>query len=370
MALIRPSEPQPRIVEIGRLHKGGPMGTSSRGYAGGDDLNHFRFEPNERLKSYPDGNGGNVYDALKTRWGELGAEPRTIPIRFLSNDINEIFSASSNEVWSNKNGVKRCVRRCNGEEVLLHYKDGPKPVLSRERIPCAAEPGANKCPFDCKPTGRLNFYIPHLRMPGRVMLTTHSIYDITEIQGNLAAFAGCDFRQIPFLLCRSLKPCNYNKPDGSVVRQEKWLLHLEVDPEMGMLVLNAQAQQYRNSLQAVASGRLSLPPSADPGMQGLIFDDPDPDIDYGETEYIEGEFEETEFSSLPLPSTAAGQKIFADFQEYLNRAETLEQVEATIKWVQDPKKWDAMFPAPNAPLETLINRLILEARNQFALSPA
>lgn len=337
MGLVRPQPVQVKVAEIGRIFKGGKKGTSTRGYAGGDDLDHFRFEPNERLKDFPIDGGTNAYDLLRDRWNELGDKPRTIPIRFIHSDPGLIFTAS-NEVWSNKGGNERCIRRCNGETVLLHYQDRPnargqsQPVLSRQPMPCAAQPGENKCPMDCKPTGRLAFVIPQLGYPGQILLTTHSIHDITELQGNLAAYANFDLSKIPFLLCRSLKSCPHHKPDGTVMPQKKWLLHLEIDPEFGNSILNSQAIQYRAMLEGIPQRQLSS--GYDPALQGLMLE-PGTDEEVIDVEAGDDEGGETEPQEDAI-------RILASFDHYLSQATTEDQLTRLDAWIKHEQNWEPL----------------------------
>jgi hypothetical protein len=211
----------------------------------GVDLDHFRFEPSPSTYGLPspDGNG-RLADYLIRQYKELGDAPRALPIQFLHAEIDKDFSAI-NEVWSKIGGVERCVRRCNGQDQKLHLvESGGKKMLSDKPIPCAAAEGMNRCPLDCKPTGRLSFVMPCLNYPGLVIMTTHSIYDIVEIQGNLAMYSHWDINKIPFQLCRAEKTINRTNDDGSKTPMKKWLCHLVIDPRFGNAVLAAQPKQY------------------------------------------------------------------------------------------------------------------------------
>jgi hypothetical protein len=249
MAIIRPGTIQVRLPEIGRIFKGGPKRDRTKDgktyQIMGEDLDHFRFEPSPSTYDLPSPDGeGRLADYLIRQYKELGDAPRALPIQFLHAEIDKDFSAI-NEVWAKIGGVERCIRRCDGQSQKLHLADaGTKKMLSNQPIPCAAEEGMNKCPMDCKPTGRLSFVMPCLNYPGLVIMTTHSIYDIIEIQGNLAMYSNWDINKIPFQLCRTEKTVSRTNDDGGKTPIKKWLCHLTIDPRFGNAVLAAQPKQY------------------------------------------------------------------------------------------------------------------------------
>jgi Recombination directionality factor-like len=249
MALLRPGTTEIRLPEIGRIFKGGPKRENPNKPSGalimGLDLDHFRFEPALSTQNLPSpDNNGTLAEYLVRQYAELGDSPRALPIQFLHAEIEKDFSAI-NEVWAKVSGVERCVRRCDGQSQKLHLvNSGEKKMLLNQPIPCAAIEGMNKCPMDCKPTGRLSFVMPCLNYPGLVIMTTHSIYDIVEIQGNLAMYSNWDINKIPFQLCRTEKTINRTNDDGSRTPVKKWLCHLTIDPRFGNAVLAAQPKQY------------------------------------------------------------------------------------------------------------------------------
>ncbi len=248
MALVRPGQIRPRFSEIGRLYKGSPKRTNASGKEiFGEDLDHFRFEPSERLREFPAmiKGFGSLYDELKARYLELGEKPRTVRIRFAHSEPEQNF-ATDNEVWKQVKGIERCTRRCNGEFVSLHTTE--KGTLSKEPIPCAALEGMNKCPMSCAPTGRLRFFLPDLNYPGQVSLTTHSIHDIVEIQGNLEAYSSFDLTKIPFKFCRTEKTISRTDDNGNTFPMKRWLCHLEIDPEFGLLLARSQDNQVKAQL--------------------------------------------------------------------------------------------------------------------------
>lgn len=249
MGILRPGTTQIKLPEIGRIFKGGPKRENPKNPSGanimGVDLDHFRFEPAPSTYDLPSPDRtGSLADYLIRQYKELGDAPRALPIQFLHAEIEKDFFAI-NEVWAKIGGVERCVRRCDGQNQKLHLvESGGKKKLSNEPISCAATEGMNKCPLDCKPTGRLSFVMPCLNYPGLVIMTTHSIYDIIEIQGNLAMYSNWDINKIPFQLCRAERTINRPNDDGSKSPMKKWLCHLVIDPRFGNAVLAAQPKQY------------------------------------------------------------------------------------------------------------------------------
>jgi hypothetical protein len=249
MGLLRPGKIEPKLPEIGRIFKGGKKRDREKDGKAykimGEDLDYFRFEPSESTHNLPSPDGvGTLAEYLTRQYEELGSSPRTLPIQFLYAEANKNFAAEYNEAWQSVGGVERCIRRCDGETQLLHLEGK---TLSKEPIPCAAQ-GMSECPLKCKPTGRLSFILPQLKYPGRVVMTTHSIYDILEIQGNLALYEGWELNKIPFQLCRTERTINRNV-DGNIQAVKKWLCHLVIDPRFGQRLLESAPTRYLAELE-------------------------------------------------------------------------------------------------------------------------
>jgi Recombination directionality factor-like len=250
MAIRRPGVTQVRLPEIGRIFKGSPKQINPKKNDGslmqGTDLDYFRFEPSASTHNLPSpDNNGTLAEYLVRQYAELGDAPRALPIQFLHSEVEKDFNAEHNEVWAKIGGVERCITRCDGAMQKLHLvEQNGKKMLSNAPIACAAAEGMNKCPLGCKPTGRLFFIMPCLNYPGLVILTTHSIYDILEIEGNLAMYSNWDLNKIPFQLCRTEKTISRTNDDGSKTPMKKWLCHLSIDPRFGNAVLAAQPKQY------------------------------------------------------------------------------------------------------------------------------
>lgn len=261
MALLRPQTVQPRVVEIGRLHKGRKRVNQQGKEIFGEDLDYFRFEPSVRLQSFQSITPGfeSLDHELARRYTELGEKPRTLRIRFAYPTPEENFSCA-NEVWKSIKGTDRCVRRCDGASCTLHMTE--RGTLSKQPIPCSAAPEQNKCPAGCVPTGRLRFFLPDLNYSGLLVLTTHSVYDIGEIRGNLEAYANWDLIKLPFRLCRTEKTITRTDENGNVFAMKKWLCHVEIDPEFGLLLQRSVEWRYRAELTG-SGNTLSLPPAID-----------------------------------------------------------------------------------------------------------
>lgn len=250
MALIRKTNTtEPRIHEIGRVFKGGKKRDrekNGRTYQiMGEDLEYFRFEPAESTRNMPSPEPGylDLYSYLRAKWDESGLEQRSIGVQFVYEDALSNFDSRYNEIWAKVGNAERCTRRCDGEVTALSLSaDGKK--LSKQPLPCAASEGDDECPLGCKPTARLKFLVPSLRYMGLVIMTTHSIYDILELNGNLAFYDG-KLSRLPFQLCRSEKSVIH---DGMGLK--KWLCHLAVDPRFGNALMDAAPKTLLKELLA------------------------------------------------------------------------------------------------------------------------
>lgn len=274
MALIRPKEAvEARLHEIGRVFKGSKKRDREKNGKSyqimGEDLDYFRFEPAESTKLLPAPSGDDsLYDYLAQQWVNLGFELKAISVQFLYEDVASNFDHEYNELWARVGNAERCTRRCNGETVVLSL-DGKK--LSREPLACSAAVGDDECPLGCKPVGRLKFVIPGLGYMGLVVMTTHSIYDILELSGNLAFYDG-KLAGLPFNLCRSERSVIH---DG--MGMKKSLCHLAIDPRFGQAFMAAAPKAAMKEIagdseviEAVVIEQPSLPAAKDLGAEELV----------------------------------------------------------------------------------------------------
>jgi hypothetical protein len=208
------------------------------------------------------------------RYAELGEKPRTLRARFAYPNPEDNFSCA-NELWKSVKGVDRCIRRCDGATCSLHITK--RGTLSKEPIACAATGEQNKCPAGCVPTGRLRFFLPDLNYPGIVLLTTHSIHDIQEIRGNLEAYANWDLTKLPFRLCRTEKTITRTDDAGNVFPLKRWLCHVEIDPEFGLLLQQSTQLRYRAELTGLQEMRsLKEAVTIDTTADWVSFDEVEP----------------------------------------------------------------------------------------------
>lgn len=261
---------EPELQEIGRLYKGSrkierQRQDGSTYLSVGKDLEYFRFEPSDRLFNLPgDASDGyeNLYEELTAKWAALKEVTfgwRSLPILLPHRTIKANYWYK-NAVYD-KSG--RCVRSCNGEICDRYQVDAktaqgkPYKAVVKGAIKCAMKEGDKECPMGCKAEAKLKLIIPALST-GMVLITTKSEIDIKTLLGNLKAYEHFDLSRIPMRLCRSLRDASYWE-DGEYKKQEKWLLHLEIDPQYGQLALEAQQRQYKAELMGVPVASLQLP---------------------------------------------------------------------------------------------------------------
>lgn len=252
---------QPQLPEIGRLFKGSPKqeqttkaGKKFLGY--GKDLDHFRLSLNERLLSLPSATHVHLMAELEEKWRDLESATsgyRSIPILLPYKSIAKNFSYR-NAVYDSSG---RTIRSCDGsicdrKPFESRMADGRmKKLVLQGCYPCAMKDEDKECPEGCKAEGKLSMIIPAL-YPGLIVLTTKSVIDIKTIKANLEAYSRFDLSRIPLRLCRSLRDASYTTPEGEHKKQEKWLIHIEVDPQYGQLALQAQEAQYRAELSGAS----------------------------------------------------------------------------------------------------------------------
>lgn len=199
---------------IGELRKGGEKTDPKRP---GPDLTYFRFTSQNTAVA-------QKFTAV------YGNQPQGINIFLPYATTDENF-----EAWQEEWGAGSLKHRCDGEHVVMIQRNG-------EYVQPA--PGTVKCPGNCKQVGRLKVIIPELGRLAYVVALTTSIWDITEVHGNLAAYEALrgDLRGIPFVLSRVPRMISTPTKDGRV-RREKWLWHIEAAPEWVQAQLSVMQRQ-------------------------------------------------------------------------------------------------------------------------------
>jgi hypothetical protein len=229
----------PSFPQIGVLRKGAPK----TGNAPGRDLKYFRFTTDDE-------------QAAESFAHFYGLEPQVVRIFVPFKTAAENF-----EAWQEDWAASSLKHRCDGQTCVLWLT--PRGEYSQEPKPC---------PGGCKPTGRLKVVIPELKRLAFVTVLTTSIHDIIEITENLQALEGTrgDLRGIPLLLRRVPRKISTPGDNGKRARREKWLIHIEAQPQWVELQL-AAAQEA--ALPKANVQQFALPPAP-------IDDDSDDDEDY------------------------------------------------------------------------------------------
>lgn len=207
LSLTRQSSSLP---PLGKLYKGGKKRKKINDKGKefeimGLDQPYFRFESQDP-------------DAMRMFEREYGNEPTSIKI-FLVHDTPEKAFQFWMEDWDGGN----LIHRCDEKDCVIWRQ--PNGKMSTEPKPC---------PGGCKRVGRLYFVVPALRRFASVMLETHSIHDILQLQDNLnIAYERIgNLSEFPFLLSRRDKQITYVGDDQKPHKITKSLLYLEPQPDV------------------------------------------------------------------------------------------------------------------------------------------
>lgn len=306
---------------IGELRKGGVKISEKRP---GPDLTFFRF-----TSKHP--------DAMEKFLQAFGDQPTRIDIYLPFQTAAENFDAWIEE-WVG-GGLKW---RGDGETLVMwQKKDG---TYSQEPKPQ---------PAGGKQVGRLKVIIPQLGRLAYVTALTTSIHDIISMSETLAAYEALrgNLQGIPFVLSRV--PRMVSTPsgeDGKRARREKWLWHLEAQPQWVMAQLSVMQQAALpkpSNLMLVDSGTGEI-------LEGepLVYDDDE-----------EGEFVEEQAPPVaPIaPYTYsdgskvadAGRDIFDKFQKWHGRIPASRDEMA--KWYTGQMRRAEPSPSPEATPVPLID---------------
>lgn len=211
----------PSFPRIGELRKGGEKVSANKP---GPDLDYFRFTSKD-----PD---------VTSAFGEAyGPKPRSVNCYLPFATAWENFDAWIEE-WA-AGGLKW---RGDGENLVVWQK--PDGTYSQEPRPQPATGG--------KQVGRLKIIIPELQRLAYVTALTTSLNDIMDMPSILEAYQALrgDLRGIPFVLSRVQRMVSTPGPNGTRVRREKWLWHLEAQPVW------VQAQLSVMQRDALPGGRI------------------------------------------------------------------------------------------------------------------
>lgn len=227
MAIIGLTDRGASFPKIGTLRKGG-VKVSDR-QPGQDLKDHFRLETADQQV-------GNDFLHI------YGEKPNHIRVMLPYATVAENF-----DTWQEQWAAGALQHRCDGRTCVRWLK--PDGTYSGDPRPC---------PGNCKPAGRLVVWVPELQRAGVILVTTTSIHDIIELQGNLEAAQALrgDLRGIPFILRRSPKKISTPNGDGKRRRMEKWLLSIEPAPDWVRLQL---AAAQRAALPSVEVKQLAAP---------------------------------------------------------------------------------------------------------------
>lgn len=200
-----------RFPKLGTLRKGAPK--TDRGTVGADLGENFRFSgvDDEIQQDFIQHFDSDVLSDLP-------------PLMLPYPTVDQCWQAW-NEEWS----ASSLRHRCDGEIVKL-IADGDSFIAD----PTGPDGLPMLCPGGCKPCGYLEVVIPSWQRLGSVTVLTTSVHDIKNIDGclRLLAFGYADLRAVRLILKRVKRKVSAPKPDGKGrMRVEKWLLHLEPDPE-------------------------------------------------------------------------------------------------------------------------------------------
>lgn len=264
----------PSFPRIGELRKGGEKTDPKRP---GLDLNHFRFT-------------SNLPDVSKKFANVYGSQPQSVNVLLPYDTTDENF-----EAWQEEWAAGGLVHRCDGQNVVMQREGAGYVTLSQaEPWPCpyfSGQKQRTKQEPGCKQVGRLKVIIPELGRMAYVVALTTSLWDISEIHGNLKAYEALrgSLRGIPFVFSRVPRMISTPTPDGGRARREKWLWHIEADAAW------VQAQLGVMQRHALPSGaRLALSSGA------IVDSDTGEIVEPEDIEEVEGEIVTTETPAVQL----------------------------------------------------------------------
>ncbi len=277
-----------QFPEIGQIRKGGVM-TKSQDPSQtrpGKDLNE-KF----RVLFFP-GNETSAEKFIAANPGE-GLFPTRIKAMLPFQRLDDCWVVY-NEAYS----AGRMLARADGEKYIT-LRDGQtgeyiisngapyKPFTVGDVVSYTGANGKRQN-IKIKPVGKLYLFLPVLDRAVYMTLKTTSFYDALNIQGQLNAIesiaAGLNrgsVQGINIWIYRRPQMITWNKPDGSAVRVEKWLINIEIDVEW--------MKRAAERMSRFALGEGADAPALPASIAGTI----DPDEEDEHEDVTEGSFVDT-----------------------------------------------------------------------------
>lgn len=247
MPIVGLTDRTPSFKEIGRLRLGISKADMDRIGKGPSELPYFRadFRPDE-------GEASRLFDEA------YGAKPVSIRIRLPFSEVARCWDAyyevyNTAGMLGQADGVRWLYLRDNRTGALL-VKDGVPQTITPD---CKVDgDGQHYKPFDksvpvysyrsekkkvdvavfAKPKGKLQVIVPELKRAAYVTMVTNSIYNVMNLSAELAGIeqtarnAGLSLPYVPMLLTRRKDTISVSI-DGRKSMQEKYLCHIEIDPD-------------------------------------------------------------------------------------------------------------------------------------------
>ncbi|MDX2140317.1 MAG: hypothetical protein SF123_19680 [Chloroflexota bacterium] len=210
------------MICLGKLRKGAPK--NEKGHVG-PDLDHFRFDPEDRFANW------KLEDfTLAEHFAKLyGDKPKTLrKVYVMGAAADEAFGAWMEE-WAGATLLRRCDKR---EQHLVYEPTFNKGKGGWIRPMSLCDFANEQCPCDCKPVGRLKLILPDLvlatKMMGYVTLETHSTHDILTINATLQTAESLygTLAGIPFTIWRDTQEVtrpneNATRSDGTQTKSQR-----------------------------------------------------------------------------------------------------------------------------------------------------
>lgn len=199
----------PSFPKIGDIRKGAEKTDPKRP---GKDLTYFRYIPLEGEET-----------AAEKFHQVYGDEPREINVFLPFDSIERNF-----EAFMERHTASALQCRGDGETAFL-WRDAKSGMMQHTPKPCPSP----HC-TGCKEVGRLKIIVPELQRLAYIVVHTTSKWDIIELTANLEAIrklTGNGLKGIPLILKRRPRTVSTPRAKGKRVRQEKWLLSIEADPQ-------------------------------------------------------------------------------------------------------------------------------------------